>query len=622
MVLFARLISLVLLALTTSATTWPATSHPTTHRTHYVGADRSLKLEVFHPTSTFEGFGVDGVDPLLTYHQYPRDIQGGTLDLGGAAMSFLASTLGVSEDSVHLNTRAQGQVSHHVFLAQKINGVPVANAVANVAFNKYGKVSSFSSSFVEHSSSADINPSVSLDDAIATAENTLYGTYYGHPPSLEFVVKPCGFAALTHVIQIHNKTAGTWYEAFLDAHDNKVISVTDFVAKATYRVLPITAKDPDTKGFLDIMDPEDLAVSPNGWHTNVTNATDGNNALAYKGTENNTASATAPNLVFDYWDYPEADPTFESNVPAAITNAFYIVNVFHDFAYLYGFTETTFNFQSNNFGKGGEGQDRVLVSVQDSTDINNADFGTPPEYACHFKVCRWAYLNQKNSGQSGKMRLFLFSYTTPRRDPAFQNDVVIHECQHGATNRMTGGGTARCFGTLESGAVAEAFADAVSDALTQNETTSDYLFGLGVSPTGLRSRPYSTSSVTNPLRYSSLNGMTDVHAMGEVLGNTFHNVYAALVAAFGWSRQSTVDPNAPEGDVIFFHLLYDALLLQPCVPSFTTARDAWIQADANRYDGANACLLWQVFASKGLGVNAANYIDDTTIPPELQCVSS
>ncbi|KAH8983999.1 Fungalysin metallopeptidase-domain-containing protein [Lactarius hatsudake] len=590
MVLFARLISSVLLALTTSATTWPATSHPTTHRTHYVGADRSLKLEVFHPTSSFEGFGVDGVEPLLTHQQYPRGIQGGTLDLGGAAVSFLASRLGVSEDSVHLNTRAQGQVAHHVFLAQEINGISVANAVANVAFNKHGKVSSFSSSFVEHSSSADINPSVSLDDAIATAEKTLYGTYNGHPQKLEFVVKPCGFAALTHVIQIHNKTAGTWYEAFVDAHDNKVISVTDFVAKATYRVLPITAEVPDTEGVLDVVDPEDLAVSPNGWHqefTTVTNATGGNNAVAYVGNEDNTASASAtvPDLVFEYMDYPIEDPTFESNVQAAITNAFYIVNVFHDFAYLYGFTETTFNFQSNNFGKGGEGQDRVLVSVQDSTDINNADFGTPPD------------------GQSGKMRLCLYNYTSPRRDSAFQNDVVIHECQHGATNRMTGGATARCFGTLESGAVAEAFADAVSD------------------PTGLRTRPYSTSIMTNPLRYSDLNGLTDVHAMGEVLANTFHNVYAELVATFGWSRESTVDPNAPEGNAIFFHLLYDALLLQPCNPSFTTARDAWIQADANRYAGANACLLWQVFASKGLGVNATNYIDDTTIPPGLRCAS-
>ncbi|KAH9053788.1 Fungalysin metallopeptidase-domain-containing protein [Lactarius vividus] len=562
-------------------------------------------LEAFHPKSTFEGFGVDGVVPLLRHQQYLRGIQGGTLDLGGAAVSFLASRLGISEDSVHLNTKAQGQVAHHVFLAQKINGVPVANAVANVAFNKHGKVSSFSSSFIEHTGSADINPSVSLSDAIATAEMTLYGTYNGHPSKLEFVVKPCGFAALTHVIQIRNKTAGTWYEAFVDAHDNTVISVTDFVANSQYRVIPVTAKDPGIEGFFDVMNPQNLAASPNGWHqefNTTTNRTDGNNALAYKGIENNTAVATAPDLVFDYLDYPAADPTFESNVPAAITNAFYVVNFYHDFAYLYGFTETTFNFQSNNFGKGGEGGDRILVSVQDSAGTNNANFGTPPD------------------GQSGQMALFLFDYTNPRRDPALEDDIVIHECQHGATNRMTGGATARCFQTLEAGAVAEGFADAI--AMWQNETTSDYSFGVGVSTIGFRTHPYSTSNNTNPLRYSSLNGMTDVHAMGEVLANMFHNVYAALVAAYGWSHQSTVDPDAPEGNVVFLHLLFDALLLQPCNPTFPNARDAWIQADANRYGGVNACLLWQVFASRGLGANATNYIDDSTIPSDLQCDSS
>jgi len=51
----------------------------------------------------------------------------------------------------------------------------------------------------------------------------------------------------------------------------------------------------------------------------------------------------------------------------------------HDIAYRYGFTEKAFNFQSNNFRKGGKGGDRVLVSVHDDSDMNNAGFATPPE---------------------------------------------------------------------------------------------------------------------------------------------------------------------------------------------------------------------------------------------------
>ena len=37
------------------------------------------------------------------------------------------------------------------------------------------------------------------------------------------------------------------------------------------------------------------------------------------------------------------------------------------------------SFQTNNFGKGGKGSDRVTVSVQDSAGTDNADFSTPAE---------------------------------------------------------------------------------------------------------------------------------------------------------------------------------------------------------------------------------------------------
>jgi len=145
------------------------------------------------------------------------------------------------------------------------------------------------STFFYQAGAADINPSVSLRDAIATPEKTLDGTYNlnGRPATLEFVVQPCGFAALTHVIQIRNENAGTWYEAFVDAHNNTILSVTEFIVKASvssakqldssyflttysffllmqYRVIPIPVKVPDTEGFFDINDPEDLTASPNG----------------------------------------------------------------------------------------------------------------------------------------------------------------------------------------------------------------------------------------------------------------------------------------------------------------------------------------------------------------------
>jgi len=64
---------------------------------------------------------------------------------------------------------------------------------------------------------------------------------------------------------------------------------------------------------------------------------------------------------------------------AAKVNAFYIINSVHDLTYRYGFTEKSFNFQTNNFGKGGADDDRVVMYVQSNDGYNNAKFATPPE---------------------------------------------------------------------------------------------------------------------------------------------------------------------------------------------------------------------------------------------------
>lgn len=39
-----------------------------------------------------------------------------------------------------------------------------------------------------------------------------------------------------------------------------------------------------------------------------------------------------------------------------------------------------------------------------------------------------------------------------------------------------------------------------------------------------------------------------------------------------------------------------------------------IQADVNRFGGANRCTIWKAFASRGLGDKARDFRDDSTIP--------
>ncbi|TFY63997.1 hypothetical protein EVG20_g6103 [Dentipellis fragilis] len=568
MAAFTKLLASITLALLCSSTAlaapWPVTSKHATHRTQLIGRDAGLKLEVFHPESTYETFGVSGLD-----HAHAKRASS---DLKGAALAFVESKLGVASDAVTFKSGFAGEAAQQAFVRQQHNGVPFANAVANVAFNNDGKVVAFGSSFVKPNSIPASAPSVSQAAAISAAENALGGTFNEHPPSVEYLALSDGSVALTHVVQIENAQTGAFFEAFVDAHTNKLLSVTDFVAKATYRVLPAN-KEILTDGFQTLTDPQDVAASPDGWHsdgTTNTTVTAGNNAIAFlNGAQSSTtpASSTSPELSFVYTQSPSSAPTTANNIHAATVNAFYIVNSVHDWSYRYGFTESAFNFQNANFGKGGAQADRVTISVQDGASINNADFATPPD------------------GQSGRMRMFLWDETSPERDGALENDIVTHENTHGITNRMTGGGTGRCLQTTEAGGMGEGWSDTMANwAEAKGTPLEDFVLGQYVTndPAGIRSHPYSTSKTVNPQTYATLKTLSAVHDIGEVWANTLHNVLAALMEVHGFSTTARTDPSGTEGNVVFLHLFIDALSLQPCNPTFLTARDAIIQADANR----------------------------------------
>ncbi|KAJ8482472.1 hypothetical protein ONZ45_g14935 [Pleurotus djamor] len=591
MVSFNKFFNSVLLAViyasVTSAAPFAGNAKFGTHRNFELA--RGLQLEAFHPSSSFETFGT-GIDHPLSKRDNP--------DLEESSVAFIESKLKVDKAAIKLRSSFTGETAKHAFLRQVHDGIPFANAVANVAFNHDNKVVSFGSSFVKPTKFAASKPTLALDQAIAKAEQLLDGKHNDHPPTLEFLALQDGSAALTHVIQIQNDETGTWVEAFIDAHTGELRSITDFVAKASYLVLPISNEVPDD-GFETLDNPQNPDSSPFGWHstdgTTTLTTTAGNNAIA---TGRNGAGTTQSSAVdnFNFPFTPTAQPTASGNPDAANVNAFYIVNSVHDFSYLYGFTESAFNFQNNNFGKGGAGNDRVTIAVQSTAGTNNADFATPAD------------------GQSG---LFLWTRTTPQRDGALENDIIVHENTHGITNRMTGGGTGRCLQTTESGGMGEGWSDAMAE-WTEHKSAEiiDYVLGQYVinNPAGIRTHPYSTSATTNPLRYSSIASLNEVHAIGEVWANILHNVYAALVGAHGFSDTARTDPTSSAGNVVFLHLFIDALALQPCNPLMPAARDAWIQADVNRFGGANSCLLWNAFASRGLGVGAANHRDSTAVP--------
>ncbi|KAJ7140443.1 Fungalysin metallopeptidase-domain-containing protein [Mycena filopes] len=565
-----------------------------THRTRSIAS--GAQLQSYHPPSTYKTFG-RGLDHPLSKRA--------DATMEESALAYMQSELGIQAEHAAYHSGYAGDIVSHAYIKQAHNGIFFANAVANVAM-KDGKVVAMGHSFVQPSQIAPSTPSVPFEAAVATAENALGGTYNGHPASTKYFAMDDNSAALVHALQVQNEETGTWYEAYVNAHSNELVSIVDFVSQAAYLVLPISKKVP-SDGFDVLVDPQDLTASPKGWHwngTGISTSTDGNNVATFKkldlaGKHTVQTPESAPGQTFDYPWNPTAEPNITANRDAALVNNFYVVNIMHDILYHYGFTEAAFNFQLDNFGKGGKGGDQVKASVQDPSQPDNADFAAGPE------------------GQHGVMHMYLWDFTSPERDGALENAIVAHEYTHGLSNRMTGGGTGTCLQMLEGGGLGEGWSDAVAEWVQQTSATvEDWVVGQFAEskPGGFRSHPYSTSKITNPLTYASVRDLDEVHDIGEVWANILHNVYADLVSEHGFSSTAHTDPTGSAGNVVYLRILVDALAIQPCQPTFLTARDAWIQADHNRYGGIHTCTLWKAFARRGLGLKAANYTDDNSVP--------
>ncbi|KAL0571885.1 hypothetical protein V5O48_010075 [Marasmius crinis-equi] len=580
---FSNILSFVLIAITCASFSEAAPSSNAakhaTHRKRIVGR-RAAEVESFYPESTFKTFGAGDENASVTASLV------GPSGVEGVTVAALQSYLNIELSKLSFKSGHSFDGSDFGYVRQQHDGIPFANAVANVVV-KNSKLVSVGSSFVDSVNIASSQPTFDVNEAIKVAEDLLDGSHNSDvEPALEYLARPDGSVVLTHVIQIKNDEAHTWYEAFVDAHEGKLLSINDFTAHASYNAIPID-RFSVLEGYELLTNPEDQLASPLGWHNDgsgETNTTAGNNVLSFKGIRAATTTQSSDGPTFNYTYDTSLEPEDEKNVDASRVQAFYLANKLHDIFYRYGFTETTYNFQNDNFGKGAREHDRLLMMVQHSAGTDNANIAVPPD------------------GQSPECHMYVFTFTTPKRDGVFETSIPVHEITHGLTSRMTGGGTARCLQTAESGGLGEGWSDALADWSQQKAEIKDFVTGayvLGDRPGGIRQFPYSTSAEVNPLR-----------------ANMLHNVHAALLEAHGYSDTAFTNPDGSEGNVVFLHLFIDALPIQPWNPTFLQARDAWIQADENRYGGSHKCLLWKAFASRGLGVNAANFMDGEGVPEE------
>lgn len=250
----------------------------------------------------------------------------------------------------------------------------------------------------------------------------------------------------------------------------------------------------------------------------------------------------------------------------------------NNLACCYGFTEPAFNFQTDNFRKGGKGNDPVLISIQDTSGTSHAACVSLP------------------SGQSAQCRMFIWTNTLPNCDCALKNAILVHELTHTISNRLTGGGTATCLQTTEAGSAGKAWPNAMAFFTEQTNTTIvpfTYSAYVSNNAAGIRSVRYSTGKSIDPYTYATVGTQNEVHAIGETWATVMMELYSVLVGQYGFAA-NYFDSTSAASNIKFLHLFMDTFSLQPCNPTFLTARNAIIQADVNRFGGTNKCLLWMV----------------------------
>jgi len=197
------------------------------------------------------------------------------------------------------------------------------------------------------------------------------------------------------------------------------------------------------------------------------------------------------------------------------------------------------------------------------------------------------------------------------KDGDFDNGIVIHEYGHGISNRIAGGPlNSNCLSNEEQ--MGEGWSDFFGIMLTMDTTLANpvnrgvgnFATGSPISGQGIRNAPYDTSFTVNSYTYDDVNNagaVSQPHGIGFVWATMLWDLNWAFIDQYGFD--SNIDSGSG-GNNMVMQLVLDGLGLQPCSPGFVDGRDAILLADQINNSGANQCLIWKVFARRGLGFSA------------------
>ncbi|MGW2564515.1 M36 family metallopeptidase [Streptomyces sp. NPDC001514] len=474
----------------------------------------------------------------------------------------------------------------HVFIGQTDRGVPVHGARLQVAVDKQGRVVTATGSLVPGAharGTAELDKGAAVRraaGAVGTDEPRTVTAERVTFPLADGTARPAWRTTLT-------ADNGHLYDTVVDAESGRILLRNDLTHNEGPQGRVHTGQNPD------VSDQQTVPFSGLGRSWVDGRTTRGNNAEASQDLDAPESLGHQPQTppqgdpAYQHFDYTFTDAyrtsggtDMTTDRDAVVTQAFYYVNRAHDFLYELGFDEASGNFQEDNLGNGGAGGDRVDVYVdyqgnsQDPGDCCNANFSTPAD------------------GANPTMRLFV-SRTYEGNGfldvhESMDGETVIHEYGHGLSNRLVGGG--ELGGGVQADALGEGWSDALSTTYFNDPLFSEYDNGR---PTGIRRVRYDQSTLT----YGDLcNEGCESHNDGEIWATVLWDMRSALIGAHGYAA----------GKRRHEQLMVDGMKLTPATPDFLDARDGILAADRADNGGADQCLLWGVFARRGMGAGATS----------------
>jgi Zn-dependent metalloprotease len=564
-------------------------------------AARNLRAQV-NEAGALKNFFVDGAALSEPQSDTPDNVARGFLRQ--QAPMFALTDAGVS--SLKLNKEDNDEGTSFLEYSQTVGGIKVFEGEVKVAVNRDGQVLSVREGFLvggqqKVSTKPALNEMQALARAFEHAGRRVMPSFaetsgratkgeraeFANPldANLENVISELNVLRVGDAARLAwhvyaEVGPNEWYEILLDANTGELLlrhNLYVFEAQGT-----VYTEDPGAGGRTLVSFVGDTTINTAAGWMGTSTVTTGNNVEAYldtnadnapdnnNGTGLSTGHASAANQDFTFPFSTAVDPRTQQ--AAVVTNLFYFNNFMHDFSYRLGFTESARNFQTNNFGRGGTGNDSVRAEAQDGSGTNNANFATPPD------------------GQRPRMQQYLFTAPNPDRDSSVDSDVVFHEYGHGISNRLIGNGSTALGGT-QSGAMGEGWSDYWATTINNDGAMGEYVVNNTI---GIRRAAYTVPSAAVHDSYADVcAGGCEVHNDGEV--------WAAAL----WDLRTQL------GATITDRIVLEGMKFTPNRPSFLNARDGILQADQSVNAGANRCAIWTVFARHGMGVSAVGN-DGTT----------